>query len=300
MFASHPDPARSYSEAAERIAAIQARDGPEVEAGSGTAWLDHGQRVERAIVLLHGYTNSPKMYSALGKIFFELGYNVFIPREPHHGLRDRMTPLHADLTAAGLARFAEQAVDIGLGLGERVTLFGISMGGALTAWAAQNRADIHLAAMASPAIGFRSIPRRLVPLAAWLGRRLPNRFIWWDSKIKDTPHPPYHTYPRYATRSLANILTLSQSVLGQARRSPPCALETLVMINPSDRSVDNVLTGQLIDAWRAAGANNLRTYTFEARYELAHDLIDPEQPGGQVGVVYPILVEQLRRWEIGD
>ena len=73
LLASHPNPARSYAEAAERIAALQSLEGPEVEPGSRTAWLDHGQKVERSLVLLHGYTNSPKMYLPLGKRFFVLG-----------------------------------------------------------------------------------------------------------------------------------------------------------------------------------------------------------------------------------
>lgn len=289
----HPNPARDYAEAADRIAALQARDGPEVTPGAGTHFLTHGRRANRAVLFFHGYTNSPKGWLALGQMFHELGCNVLIPREPVHGLRDRMTTTQAGLTAAGLARFASEAVDIAQGLGDQVVVAGLSMGGVLAAWSAQNRADVHLAAPMSPAFGFRALPARLAPLAAWLGRRLPNRFVWWDRTIKDTPHPPYHAYPRYATRSLAHILNLGRAVQAQARRSPPCAQQVLVITNPADETIDNPAIDRLLGAWRRAGAQNVQTYTFNPELKLIHDLVDPEQPEGQVGVVYPILLDLL-------
>jgi carboxylesterase len=222
-----------------------------------------------------------------------LGCNVLVPREPHHGLVDRMTAVHSRLTARGLVRFASAAVDIALGLGEQVTVAGLSMGGLLAAWAAQNRADIARAGLISPAFGFQAIPRRLAPLVARLVLALPNFFIWWDPKIKDAPHPPYHSYPRYATLTLGHLLHLSRVVRKQARRSPPKARQVVVITNPCDPSVDNRLAAQLLDAWQAAGAQNVSAYEFDRRHNLLHDLIDPEQPQEQVGVVYPILLELL-------
>jgi carboxylesterase len=293
VFASHPQPAQDYKEAAERINALQARDGLEVNPVARSTFLTHEQRVEHALLLFHGYTNSPKGFQALGKMFHEIGFNVLIPREPHHGLNDRMTTAQEKVTAAGLVRFAEEAVDMVQGLGERVTVAGISMGGVLAAWVAQNRADIALAAPISPAFAFQALPRRLAPLGSQLFRWLPNRYMWWDPEVQDIPHPPYHCYPRYATRALAHILHLGQMVLGQARRSPPCAREILVITNPTDESVDNRGAAKMVEAWRRVGGTQVRTYEFEQKHKLIHDLIDPEQPKGKIEIVYPILLDLL-------
>jgi esterase/lipase len=82
----------TYADAVARIQAFQAREGAEVNPLCRTALLTHGQWVERAITFLHGFTSCPKQFDQLGQRFFERGYNVFIPREPNHGLADRMTP----------------------------------------------------------------------------------------------------------------------------------------------------------------------------------------------------------------
>ena len=53
--------------------------------------LHHGAATERAIVLFHGFTNCPRQFSALAQQFFERGFNVYVPRLPRHGLRDKLT-----------------------------------------------------------------------------------------------------------------------------------------------------------------------------------------------------------------
>ena len=158
---SQPDPTGDYAEAVERIEALRAG-----EASLGLnplcqlKFMSHGQKVENAIVFVHGYTNCPQQFNELGQQFYELGYNVLIVPAPHHGLVDRMTADQAQLTAEELATYADTVVDITQGLGEHVTLAGISMGGIATAWAAQHRSDLDLAVLISPAFGFQMIPAR--------------------------------------------------------------------------------------------------------------------------------------------
>src|SRR6185503_9544167 len=118
----------------------------------------HGQKVERAILLLHGYTNCPQQFLELGQRFYDLGYNVLIAPLPHHGLANRLTDEQSQLTAKELASYADEMVDIAHGLGNEVVMMGISGGGVATAWAAQNRSDLDLAVIISPAFGFKEIP----------------------------------------------------------------------------------------------------------------------------------------------
>ncbi len=288
-FSYHPNPAKDYDEAVLRIQSLLEKDGPEVGPESRTCFMTQGQKVKQAIVLLHGYTNSPKCFLGLGSMFHQLGYNVLIPREPHHGLRDRMTTAHGEITARGLVTFLNESIDIAQGLGEQVNIAGLSMGGVLAAWAAQQRADVNRVGIISPALGFLAA----TSLTARLALLLPNRFIWWDEEIQDAPHPPFHSYPRYSTRTLANILYLGRKLQTQARRTPPSANQVVMIINPCDPSVDNSAAKRLVASWKAAGAQNIITYAFDKKYKLIHDLISPDQPEQKIDIVYPILLDLL-------
>src|ERR1700686_4826140 len=93
--------------ALESIAAADAAD-PAVNPDAVTRVYSHGRRTERALLLLHGFTNSPRQMADLGQLAFEHGWNVFIPRLPDHGLRDRMTDVLATLTEANLKTAAAE------------------------------------------------------------------------------------------------------------------------------------------------------------------------------------------------
>jgi alpha-beta hydrolase superfamily lysophospholipase len=54
----------------------------------GYALRDHGRRTERAIVLIHGFTNCPAMYRQLAEQLHKDGANVLVPRLPRHGLEN--------------------------------------------------------------------------------------------------------------------------------------------------------------------------------------------------------------------
>jgi carboxylesterase len=106
-------------------------------AASKPSFLSYGQKTERAIVLLHGYTSSPRMYHRLAERLFRRGFNVLVPLAPLHGLNDRMSTALAGLSQEMLVGYLNEAVDIAHGLGARVGLAGFSMGGVLALWAAR-------------------------------------------------------------------------------------------------------------------------------------------------------------------
>lgn len=292
-FPANPHPAASYAEALERIAALQAADTPEVHPLARLAFMDHGRRTERAIVFFHGYTNSPAQFRKLGEALHAQGYNVLIPRLPHHGLSDRLTADHALLTAAELTGLADEAVDIALGLGEQVTVAGLSMGGVMAAWVAQERPEPVRVALIAPGLGVRPLPARLTRAATHMMLRMPNIFLWWDPVLREkAPGPPY-AYPRYSTHALGQMLSLSASVAARAKKVAPAARSIVVVTNANDMSVDNRAAAHIAGLWRAQGAA-VETYEFPAELGLPHDLIDPAQPTQRTEVVYPVLVELLK------
>jgi carboxylesterase len=122
-----------------------------------------------------------------------------------------------------LLEYLNESLDITFGLGEEVTVAGLSMGGVLAAWAAQNRSGIELAAPISPAFGSRLLPRRLTKTAVWLAQRLPNRFLFNNPKAGPASLLG-GVYPRMATRPLAHIfgsLWLSGAGAPQPTCCPP-------------------------------------------------------------------------------
>jgi carboxylesterase len=286
---SHPNPAESYAEAEQRAEQLRAQEAAEMNPVCQLQMMTHGKKVDRAIILVHGYTNCPQQFKELGQRFYDSGYNVLIAPLPHHGLADRMTEAQAQLNAEELARYADAVVDMAQGMGDQVVMMGISAGGVTTAWAAQHRADLDAAVIISPAFGFKQIPTPLTAAVMNIYTLLPDGYVWWDPALQTEITPDY-AYPRYSKHALVQILRLGFSVQADAESSKPAAQKVVVVFNPSDDSVNNPLTMTVIKNWQAHGAN-LTTFEFEQSLQLQHDLVDPSQPYQQIDVVYPRLIE---------
>lgn len=289
---SHPRPVAGYAQALERVAELNAQEATGINPLCHTQLLAHGQKSACAIAFIHGYTNCPHQFAPLAEQFYARGYDALIVRLPHHGLADRLTDEHRRLTAEELVAYVDQVVDIAAGLGERVTLVGLSGGGVAAAWAAQVRGDLDRAVIIAPNFGFKAVPRPLTTLAANLVLLLPDRVIWWDPLHKDEGRQP-HVYPRFTLHGLAQQARLGFATHALARRAPPATRSILVITNAHDPSVDNVATARVVAQWRAQGASDVRTYEFSAELKLGHDLIDPGQPYQRVDVVYPKLMELI-------
>jgi alpha-beta hydrolase superfamily lysophospholipase len=291
--ASHSNPAKTYGEAVQRIQAMQADGASKMNPKCITQFMTHGQQTQHVIILVHGYTNCPEQFAELGQRFYDLGYNVLIAPLPHHGLADRMTDEQGQLKAEELAAYADQVVDIADGLGKQITMAGLSAGGVTTAWAAQNRKDIDLAVIISPAFGFQAIPTKLTAPIMNIVSILPDTFVWWDETLKANELPT-HAYPRYSKHALAQIMRLGFAVQAQAKAQAPAAGKFLVITNANDTSVNNVLTAQVVSIWMQNGAT-INTYEFPASQGLAHDLIDPSQPNQPIDMIYPQLIELITK-----
>jgi len=285
-----PKPAADYAEAAQRIGALTGRlTGVEMHPLCGVRFLTHGQRQPRAIVLVHGYTDCPEQFSALGEQFYILGYNVLIAPLPHHGLLDRLNDEQAQLMAEELAAYGGQMLDIAQGLGEHVTMLGLSGGAMVTAWAAQERPDLDQAVLVAPAFGYQQVPTPLTRPAARLYQFLPNTYRWKDDK-QQAGALPLHSYPRFATRALAQVLRLGDAVQVAASRQAPAAARIVVVTNANDQRVNNPLTAQVVAQWRRQSAA-VETYEIPAAFALPHDVIEPDPPNANTATVYATLID---------
>jgi alpha-beta hydrolase superfamily lysophospholipase len=293
---SHPKPVSKYEEALARVKAMQAEDNKDlVRDVCITKLYDHGKQTEHVIVLLHGFTNCPEQFNELGKQYYEAGYNVFIPCMPHHGLADRLTDELVKLKAENLAAFGDKVIDIADGLGEKITVMGISGSGTLVAWLAQNRADLDFAFAIAPLLGLAFIPPSFTKLFERFALLLPNFFLWWDPRTKaDNPFSIYYAYPRYPTRALVEIMRLGMITRAQAAKSPPAAGNITMIINDAEPAVSNAEIFKLLKLWQRHRKGNLSEVHFEKDMKLPHDIVTPGTPGVPVGDIHSRLIGAVR------
>ena len=293
---SSPRPATDYGQAIALVDSLRATDSRAIASDCGTLLLTHGVRTTHVVVLLHGLTNCPAQFDSLARLAFARGANVLVPRLPHHGYADKMTTELARVDAGELCAFTDRVLDAAHGLGDTVTVAGLSIGGVLAAWAGQTRADVDRAVVIAPMLGWARAPGPLLtPLITRLALIMPNRFVWWDDVKQQALAGPRHVYPRFASRSVAATLWMGGAVLDQAARAAPAARSLVMVTVGGDPAADNSTAAALVRSWRDHGAHELGTYEFPRSLHLSHDVVDPEQVGGNPAVSYPVLLAYLVR-----
>jgi len=265
---------------------------PKINPACGSIVLEHGRRTPRAVAFMHGITSSPVQFHDLGALFHARGYNVFIPRMPRHGHADRLTHDPANLTVAEFKAYASLTVDIARGLGDHLTIVGLSVSGVLTAWCAQTRADVDLAVPIAPAFAPHVVQLPLVPALTRLLKLLPNFFVWWDFRQRARIGPPC-SYPRFSTHAMAESFQLGLEVDRVAQTHPPACKQILAITNPRDMAVNNAATRVVLRHWRSHTSGSVREYAFGPDLLPLHDIIGPYQPKARTDYVYPILFDLI-------
>ncbi len=283
-------PASNYDEALARARAFMALDDDTILPQARTALLDHGKRTALAVVLFHGITNNPAQYAQLAPLVYQTGANVFVPRMPEHGDKDRLTARLAKLTAETLLASANEAVDVAFGLGEGVALLGISMGGTLAAYFGQYR-SVQIAVPVAPDFALLQLPYGVSRLLARIFLALPNFFFWWDPRA-GIRQRPVTAYPRCSTRALMQTLRIGDDVYAAAKRRAPLAERIVTVVNRCDPAVNNEVTQDIAKEW-SAWISNGAAYVDLRNLPENHDIIDPANPLARTDIVYPKLLEIL-------
>lgn len=279
------------------IAALQqmiAETPASVSENARTQYLVHGAPTERVYVLLHGLSNNPRQYAKFSQLLFERGANVVMPRMKYHGEKDLMTTDWARLTAQDMIDEAVEAIQIAKGLGQHVTVIGLSVNGTALGWVAQHTADADRVVLMAPFIAPAGVPAVAVTPMAKILLGLPNFFVWWNPRLKqDLPGPDY-AYPRFPTRVIGETMRLGAVILQDSARTAPQSPSILVVTSASDVAVNNSLTERLVEQWRAHGGK-VEAYQFPAEEKITHDFIDPYQPDARIDLVYPRLIGLLEK-----
>jgi esterase/lipase len=290
-FWSQPNPAADYRQAVSRFKKVRAAERKRVYEPCKSRLLEHGEQTEVAVVLVHGLTNCPRQFLELAERIHSTGANVLVLRAPRHGRADGSGEAIGgvgsvgDLTPDELRNYADDSVDIAAGLGEEVRVLGLSMGGAVATWIAQNRDDVDRVVAVAPALTLPKMPGVVDYAFVNLFNRLPNISLPGST-------PLTHAYDGESTRALAAMYKLGKAVRQAADTVPARAGSIVVVTNANDNQVDNGDILALADSWQELGAE-VRTHEFPKRLGLPHDVIDVQQPEGNPDRVYPVLLGLL-------
>ena len=203
------NPATSYDDAIARIETIRT-----AEQSSGAIndvclsdAMTHGQSTEKVVIFFHGFTSCPEQFRELGESFFDRGYNVYIPRLPHHGESDRLAyDALSGTSAEELAAFATATIDIGRGLGDEMIVGGLSGGGTIATWVIQEHDDVEQAVIIAPFVGIGILPTPLNRPISHILDDIPNFHMWWDPRSKEeNPYTLDYQYPGYAMHASPSI-----------------------------------------------------------------------------------------------
>ena len=278
---AHPAPAQSYA-AAVALAEAQQRIDDSVAVPMGRSiLLTHGHRTAKAVVLLHGFTDSPRQFADLADSLFAQGDNVYVPRLPHHAELGGDVSRLAGVTAEGLRDFADAATNVGAGLGDSVTVVGLSAGGTVAAWIGQNRRDVQRVVLIAPAFQVTHVPSFFERALVNLGSRGPNVTHRSAATQPDLD-------PGIATKGVAQVFRLGIAVRRSASDLPSSTREAIVLVNAHDGTVKSAPTFDLARDWSHNGAA-VRVYEFPDSLNLPHNVMEAAHRGGNASAVYPTL-----------
>jgi pimeloyl-ACP methyl ester carboxylesterase len=254
----------SYKQAVAKVAAINENETPaKTESGCQSALLTHGDKTAKSVVMFHGLTACPKQFKELAQVFYDAGYNVYVPRAPYHGSPSKQQ--HGQVVASDLVDYANTSVTIATGLGEQVGVVGLSGGGMISTWASEYRPEVTRALLMAPF--YEPAPQRapkwqLQFLNVLYGYHiLPDRFVDDEGTL-------------FSYRALANYDILTKNLKKDPSGSK---LTNLGLITtPHDTQIDPELALSIPRG--IAEANKQTTYietSLPSDWNVEHDMVTP-------------------------
>ena len=293
-FSSDPHPASSYQAAMQKFAELEKSESSLPLSPEGKSRIfSHGKKTERVFVLLHGLTNCPEQFVPLAKILFQSGANVVIPRARYAGYTDLMNGVQGLQSAQDLLDQAAQGLDIAAGLGDRVSLVGLSGSAVAATWMAANRDGIESVLILSPFFSLHGHPVWQIDGLAAILSKVPNFYKWWNDDLKENNPGPAYAYRRYGTRCMADVIQLSRVVRSRLSTQPLRAGRLDILITGTDKGAHNDLTNQLAAEWAAKNPGHVTIFEFPEKAGVPHDMVDPYQPEQKIRITYPRILELL-------
>ncbi len=284
---SSPNPVANYDEAEQRFAQVVAdEEGILMSPKSASVLMTHGEKREKVYVLVHGWTNSPFQWIDFGQLLYDRGYNVLILRMPYHGLASKDVGELQYTTPELMRDYADDTVDIAAGLGDEVHVIGLSVGGSVASWIAQNRADVSSVMSISPMYGIGTLPKLLDYMLLNFASKVPN----FNPTSPSEPQRE-HVYRGQSSKGVANAMLFGNALFDQAEERETAVSNIIVVTNDNDTTVNNKRTDELTALWQERGTD-VRIHVFAQELGYPHNAID-RTSNPNADDVYATLLELL-------
>ncbi|OUW17249.1 MAG: hypothetical protein CBD18_05190 [Opitutales bacterium TMED158] len=236
---------------------------------------ENGRKTPLSIVYLHGFSASRQETRPMAdRVAESLGANLFYTRFTGHG---RPGNAMASVTVNDWINDAQEALEIGRRIGERVVLIGVSTGGSAATWLAARKDadDIAALVLMSPNYGpadWRS-SILLWPWGEEIAKLMVGDEYGWEPQNED--HARFWT-TRYPTRALLSMMGVAH--LGRASELERMVAPTLILYSREDRLVS---WKQIERAFERMGAKRKRLERIEqtgdgSSHVLAGDILSPD------------------------
>ncbi len=199
--------------------------------GCRSQFLLHPVPTSKVCLFFHGFTAAPYQFLPMGRVFYQAGYNVIIPRLPGHGQAgdwNSKTPPPLPTDANAYKQFALEWLTQAQQFGDQVVVGGLSGGGTLSAWLALEKPDCVDRALLFAA--YLASSNKVVDLFV----KTFNTYFEW---ISDKPKDQTIGYEGFEFENLRVFLEIGDEVLKRSESaiSPPM----FIISTDADRAVSN-------------------------------------------------------------
>lgn len=253
--------------------------------------LLHDEKPDKVIVFYHGYTACPKQFLPLAEMYYEAGYNVFIPLIPEHGYKNRMTNKQSEIKAETLIDFVNDVQNIASNLGKKVEVTGLSGGAVLATWIGQYREDVDVVNIIAPIYSPKFPEWRIRPLVNFFDIYPFDVYQFWDKEGGEkSPRIPITSYPRYSIKAIKEFMKLylfcEKSI---SNNSNLTSARINFIINDADDAINNELITDLAKKWDK-GSSFVKVYRIPKDRKVPHDMIGIDHPAARTDFIYSYLM----------
>lgn len=223
---------KTVTAAIVKEAADQARRSPLRNPLCAPIFLFHPQPTAKVCLFFHGFTAAPYQFGPIAKVLYQAGYNVVVPLMPGHGLAGNWGPeLPPPLPQDGKVyqEFAKAWLKRVGPLGKTIVIGGLSGGGTLAAWLAQDQPK----AIAKTLLFAPYLSGSHVVLDMFT--RMTKGYQGWI--IPPGVKPP--GYPGFMVPALRVFLEMGKQVVDRSNGATATA-SMFVISSESDRAVNNM------------------------------------------------------------
>ncbi|BDM83084.1 alpha/beta hydrolase [Acaryochloris marina] len=244
--------------------------------------FEHAEPTDKAIVLVHGLSDSPYFMSEIGEYFHQMGYNVYVPLLHFHGLKEPMGM--EDVEVNEWKANVNFAIDVANDKAEQVSIGGLSTGGTLSVLMAATHpsinGELYLFSAALDLAGGRggwlgeSKERILrTPLARWL-EPLVNIILNRTSLIGENPYR-YEYVDLDGAEELAKLIKETDTLLRKYSSKEPFPKRVFAAHSEFDSTADIAGIRKLQSVSDPA---LFRPYFFDKKLEISHASVVLKNP----------------------